>query len=126
MLGLDARVFSLSNSLDNLNKEVALAITNDVVRANESRPYFEAKRNLEDLQRFRQILDYKIASERIETELPKTAMVEIDDRAAPALRPVSPNLPRALALIALGVLLDIAGFLMLTGRPGAGSEARPA
>jgi uncharacterized protein involved in exopolysaccharide biosynthesis/beta-lactamase regulating signal transducer with metallopeptidase domain len=126
MLGLDARVLTLSNSLDNLDKEVALAITNDVVRANESRPYFEAKRNLDELQRFRQLLDYKIASEKVETELPKTAMAEIVDRAAPALRPVSPNLPRALALILLGVVLDIAGFMMLTRRSGAASEPLPA
>ena len=28
--------------------------------------------------------------------------------------------------IALGVLLDVAGFLLLAGRPGAGSEPRPA
>jgi hypothetical protein len=68
----------------------------------------------------------KIASEKIDLGLPKTAMVEIVDRAAPALRPVSPNLPRALALMALGVLLDIAGFLVLAGRPGAGSEPLPA
>ena len=35
MLGLDARVLSLSNSLDNLENEVAQATTNDVV---ESQP----------------------------------------------------------------------------------------
>jgi uncharacterized protein involved in exopolysaccharide biosynthesis len=52
-------------------------------------------------------------------------MVEIVDWAAPGLRPVSPNLPRALASIALGVLLDIAGLLMLTGRVGARSEPQP-
>jgi uncharacterized protein involved in exopolysaccharide biosynthesis len=126
ILGLDARALSLRNSLDNLDKEVALATTNDVVRANQTRPYFEAKRNLEDLTRFRQVLDMKIASEKIDLELPKTAMVEIVDRAAPAFRPVSPNLPRGLALIALGVLLDIAGLLMLTHRPDRKSVARPA
>jgi beta-lactamase regulating signal transducer with metallopeptidase domain/capsule polysaccharide export protein KpsE/RkpR len=124
LLGLTAKVLSLSNSLDNLDKEVALAITNDVVRANESRPYFEAKRNLDELQRLRQVLDMKVASEKVDLGLPKTATVEIVDRAAPAVRPVSPNLPRALALMALGVLLDIAGLLMLTGRLGAGSEPR--
>jgi uncharacterized protein involved in exopolysaccharide biosynthesis len=122
MLGLDAKALSLSKSLDSLEKEVALATTNDVVRANQTRPYFEAKRELEELLRYRQILDYKIASEKIESELPKTARVEIVDRAAPALRPVSPNLPRALTLILLGVLLDIVGLMMLTRRPGAALE----
>jgi beta-lactamase regulating signal transducer with metallopeptidase domain len=126
MLGLTAKVLSLSNGLDNLDKEVAKAVQTDVEKANRSQPYFEARRNVEELQRFRQILDMKIASENIDLGLPKTAMVEIVDRAAPALRPASPNLPRALALIALGVLLDIAGFLLLAGRAGAGSEPRPA
>ena len=126
MIGLETRVLSLSKSLDNLNQEVALAITNDIVRANETRPYFEAKRNLEELQRFRQVLDFKIAGEKIDVGLPKTTMVDILDRAVPAVRPVSPNLPRAVALMALGILLDIAGLRMLTGRPDAGLESRSA
>src|ERR1035437_7560368 len=56
MLGMDARVLSLSNSLDNLEKDIEKATTNDVAKAGQSRPYFEAKRDLEELQRFRQIL----------------------------------------------------------------------
>jgi uncharacterized protein involved in exopolysaccharide biosynthesis/beta-lactamase regulating signal transducer with metallopeptidase domain len=117
MLGLNARVLALSNSLDNLDVEVENATTNDVAKANQSRPYFEAKRGLDELQRFRQILDMKIASEKTDVELPKTMMVEVVDRAVPSLRPASPNLGRALALIVLGVLLDVAGLLLLQGRP---------
>jgi capsular exopolysaccharide synthesis family protein len=104
MLGLDARVFSLSNSLANLEQQVALATTNDVKRANDTRPYFEAKRALEELQRFRQILDWKIASEKIDVDLPKTTMVEIVDKAVPGLRPVRPNKPLN---IALGVIIGL-------------------
>jgi hypothetical protein len=126
MLGLNARMLSLSNSLDNLDVEVEKATTNDVAKANETRPYFEAKRNLEELQRFRQILDMKIANEKIDVELPKTMMVQVVDRAVPALRPMSPNLPRALALIVLGILLDIAGLLLLQGRAWTDSKPRPA
>ena len=126
MLGLGARVLSLSNSLDNLEKEVALATTNDVVRANQTQPYFEAKRTLEELQRFRQILDMKIASEKIDVELPAGAKLDILNRAVPPLRPISPNLPRALALIALGTLLDVAGLLMLKAGPRIDAEPRPA
>jgi beta-lactamase regulating signal transducer with metallopeptidase domain len=126
MLGLTAKVLSLSNGLDNLDREVEKAVQTDVEKANRSQPYSEARRNVEELTRFRQILDWKIASEKLDLGLPKTAMVEIVDRASPALRAISPNLPRALALIALGVLLDIAGFLLLAGRGGAGSEPRPA
>jgi capsular exopolysaccharide synthesis family protein len=108
ILGLDARVLSLSNSLVNLENEVALATTNDVVRANETRPYFEAKRALDESQRFRQILDYKIAGENIDLALPKTTMVEIVDRAVPGMRPVRPNKPLNIALgIIIGLVVGV-------------------
>ena len=55
----------------------------------KTQPYFEAKRQLEELQRFRQTLDAKIASEKIDVELPKTMMVEIVDRAVPPSSPSS-------------------------------------
>jgi capsular exopolysaccharide synthesis family protein len=108
ILGLDARVLSLSNSLVNLENEVALATTNDVMRANQTRPYFSAKRELDELQRFRQILDWKIASEKIDVDLPKTTMVEIVDKAAPGLRPVRPNKPLNIALgIIIGLVVGV-------------------
>ncbi|MCX6922202.1 MAG: polysaccharide biosynthesis tyrosine autokinase [Verrucomicrobia bacterium] len=108
MVGLDARVYGLSNSLVNLENEVALATTNDIKKANDSRPYFEAKRSLEELQRFRQILDMKIASEKIDVELPKTMMVEIVDKATPGLRPVRPNKPLNIALgIIIGLVVGV-------------------
>ena len=104
MLGLDARVLSLSNSLVDIENEVKQAKTNDVEEANKTRPYFEAKRDLEALQRFSQVLDAKIAYEKIDVDLPKTAMVEIVDRAVPALRPARPNKPLN---IALGVIIGL-------------------
>jgi len=48
-----------------------------------SQAYLEAKRNLTDLVRFRQILDMKIAQEKIDFSVPKTTMVEIVDTAEP-------------------------------------------
>jgi len=126
MLGLEARVLSLSTSLDSFNQEVAHVKANDAVESSRTQPYFEAKRKLEDLQRFRQILDMKIASEKVDASLPNAKLVEIVDRAVPALRPISPNMPRALAVIALGILLDIAGLLMLNGLPRMLSKPRPA
>ena len=126
MLGQSTRVFSLSNGVANFDREVAQAMTNDAVGASRTRPYYEAKRSLQDLQHFRQILDMKIASEKIDGSLPNTKLVEIVDRAVPPLRPISPNMPRALAVIALGILLDIAGLLMLNGLPRMVSNPRPA
>jgi hypothetical protein len=68
----------------------------------------------------------KIASEKTDVKLPKTMMVEVVDRAVPALRPTSPNLPRELAMIVLGVLLDLAGLLLLRGRSRTDADPRPA
>jgi polysaccharide biosynthesis transport protein len=108
ILGLDARVLSLSNSLANLENEVALATTNDIARAKQTRPYFEAKRELEELLRYRQVLDWKIASEKIDVALPKTTMVEIVDYAVPGLRPVQPNKPLNIALgIIIGLVVGV-------------------
>ena len=126
MLGLDAKARSLSNSQEILDKDIEKSVQADIESASRTRPYYEAKRNLEDLQRFRQILDLKIASEKIEVGLPNRQLVEIVDRAVPPLRPISTNLPRALALIALGALLDIAGLLMLNGLPRIELKPRPA
>jgi len=108
MLGLDARVLSLKTSLENLTKEVAQAKTNDVAEAALTRPYFEAKRALEELQHFRQILDMRIASEKIDVELPKTMMVEIVDRAVPSATPSHPNKPLNIALgIIIGLVVGV-------------------
>jgi capsular exopolysaccharide synthesis family protein len=108
ILGLEARVDSMKSSLDNLENEVGKAATNDIATATQSRPYFEAKRDLESLQRFRQILDMKIAGEKIDVELPKTTMVEIVDTAKPGLKPVRPNKPLNIALgIIIGLVVGI-------------------
>jgi capsular exopolysaccharide synthesis family protein len=108
MLGLDTRVLSLSNSLANLEGEVDKATTADVAQANRTRPYFEAKSHLEEVKRFRQILDAKIAYETIDVNLPKTMMVEIVDKAVPGMRPVRPNKPLNIALgIIIGLVVGV-------------------
>jgi len=108
LLGLDARVLSMKASLDNFENEVAKATTNDVAQANRTRPYFEAKRALDELQRFRQVLDSKIAFEKIDVVLPKTMMVEIVDKAVPGLRPVRPNKPLNIVLgIIIGLVVGV-------------------
>jgi polysaccharide biosynthesis transport protein len=108
MIGLAAKVTALKRSLDELEGEVAKATSNDIKTAEMDRPYFVAKRQLEELQRFRSILDMKIASEQIDVALPKTMMVEIVDSAKPGLRPVRPNKPLNIALgIIIGLVVGI-------------------
>ncbi len=104
LTGLEAKVASMGQSLTNLEKEVDAAIQRDLDKATQSQPYWAAKRKLEELQRFQQILYLKIAQEQTELVLPKTSMVEIVDWAQPGLRPVKPNKPMN---IALGVIIGL-------------------
>jgi capsular exopolysaccharide synthesis family protein len=104
LVGLETRVDSLRQGLRNLEQEVEKATSVDIQKANESRPYFDAKRRLEELKRFSQVLTMKIYTERTDVELPKEAMVEIVDRATEGLKPVRPNKPLN---IALGVIIGL-------------------
>src|ERR1041385_6199176 len=83
MVGISQRVTSLQEGINRLKQELDRATSNDIVRATETRPYFEAKRKAEEVERFGQILSMKIASEKIEETLPKSAMVQIMDPAQP-------------------------------------------
>jgi polysaccharide biosynthesis transport protein len=108
MLALETQGMALSNSLQDLQQEVSNATTNDVEQANKTRPYFEAKAELEELKRFRQVLDAKIAYEKIDVELPKSTMVEIVDKAQPGTHPVRPNKPLNIALgIIIGLVVGV-------------------
>jgi len=108
MLGLDARVASLQEGYDKLSGEVDNARTNDISKSTQSRPYFEAKRLVEELRAFRKILQMKIASESIDITLPKSAMVEIVDTAVPVDHAVRPNKPLNIALgIIIGLVVGV-------------------
>jgi capsular exopolysaccharide synthesis family protein len=108
LIGLTERIASLKVGLEKLKTEVDNAKTEDIQTAAKSRPYFEAKRKLEELERFGQVLQMKITSERIEVSLPKTTMVEIMDYATAGLRPVRPNKPLNIALgIIIGLVVGV-------------------
>lgn len=84
LLNLEGRVTATKEQLSKLHDEVERAKTNDFAAAQISQPYWEAKRKLEEEQRFTQVLAMKIASENIESSLPTMTMVEIMDPALPA------------------------------------------
>ncbi len=108
MVGLRVRVDSLEKRVANMKAEVQIAQSNDIAKAEESRPYFEKKRELEELQQLRRILNMRTASEKIDTELPKTAMVQIVQKAVAGTRPVRPNKPLNIALgIIIGLVVGV-------------------
>jgi beta-lactamase regulating signal transducer with metallopeptidase domain/uncharacterized protein involved in exopolysaccharide biosynthesis len=113
MSALEVRVGTLKSSLEALEAEVESATTNDIKKARQTRPYYDAKRNLQQLQRFNQILTMKIAAEKMDAELPQGPWVEIIDRAVPSGQTISPNRSRGISLSGLGLLLTFIGLSML-------------
>src|SRR5262249_44828235 len=104
MSALGERVQSLQNAQERIVKEVNLAKTNNISSAAQTQPYFEAKRKLDELKRFYDLLKIKYATENIESKLPKTTMVQIMDAAQPNLHPVKPN--KALNIV-LGIVVGL-------------------
>jgi capsular exopolysaccharide synthesis family protein len=104
MTGLSNRVSALQASVDNLKINLETARANDIKKAKEGRPYYEAKRRLEEYQRFQTLLSYKMASEKIDVSLPRSMLVEIVDQAEPGIHPVRPK--KALN-IALGIVIGL-------------------
>ncbi len=77
-------------ALQSEETQLAPAAEKNVVRRVDTKPlemaYNDAKKDLEEKERFRQILDMKIASEKTDVDLPKSMMVEIADKAIPATK----------------------------------------
>jgi polysaccharide biosynthesis transport protein len=103
--GLKARANAEKARLDGLEKEVKDATQRDIDKAIERRPYFLAKRDLEDAQLVRKQLYLRIQQEKIDVKIPTSRIVEITDKAEPALRAAR---PRVFVNIALGVIVGLA------------------
>jgi uncharacterized protein involved in exopolysaccharide biosynthesis len=117
LLGIEGRLKSEREQLTKLKDEVETAKARDIAAIKETQPYWEAKRKLEDLQRFSQVLAMKVASESVEASLPKKMLVEIMNDALTPRRPIYPNRFQAAAMIVLGILLDLAGLRLIRARP---------
>ena len=102
--GLSVKVTSIQNSLQDLETQVAKAKEKDIAEATKSRPYWEAKRKLEQVQRTREMLVQKAAFEQTELKLPKTSMVTIVEPAVPSMTAFT---PRKGLNITLGVIIGL-------------------
>jgi uncharacterized protein involved in exopolysaccharide biosynthesis len=91
MIGLSNRVAGIRATVDRLKPELEAARETDIKNAEVARPYYQAKRRLEELQRFQTLLNLKMASEKVDMSLPNSTLVEIIDRAEPGIWPVRPN-----------------------------------
>ncbi len=108
MKSLEVRVRAVLSGLMTLSNQLEQAKMEDIKKANESQPYFDAKRRLDELLTFRRMLEMKIGLENVDVALPRTIMVTIIDNAVPGMRPVRPNKPLNIALgIIIGLVVGV-------------------
>ncbi|MEO6182632.1 MAG: polysaccharide biosynthesis tyrosine autokinase, partial [Verrucomicrobiota bacterium] len=76
--------------------------------ADKKRAYVDAKRELENLQRVKEAINLRIASEMIDTELPMSNIVTVTDVAKVDPNPVKPNKPLNIGLgVIVGLIVGI-------------------
>jgi polysaccharide biosynthesis transport protein len=102
--GLEAKKNSEQAHVDELAKEVDKYRRYDIDTAVKRRPYWQAKRDLENLQQVRERLHFRVIQEEVKAAIPKTGIVEILDPAEPSLKAVRPN---KVLNIALGVIVGL-------------------
>ncbi|MEI8291779.1 MAG: hypothetical protein WCH99_20110 [Verrucomicrobiota bacterium] len=85
---------------------------NESVSSLPSQPYWEAKRQFNQLTELHKLLGAKIEAIKTELQAPKP-MVQIVDRAVPPQSPIGPNRTLGAVLLAAGLLSLLAGILLL-------------
>jgi len=101
---LSNNVSTARAAVDSLRASLKTARDTDIKRAEDGRPYYEAKRRLEEIQKFQTLLSYKMLSEKIDVALPRSMLVEIIDKAEPGIHPVRPK--KALNIV-LGIVIGL-------------------
>lgn len=104
MRGLEANVNAKRAELNAVTLERERALTNDISKAVARSPYNQKKRELESLMVARDKLKSRIIEEKVQAAIPKTAIVQMIDRAEPEMNPVK---PRKMLNIALGVIVGL-------------------
>jgi capsular exopolysaccharide synthesis family protein len=108
MVGLETEVKSKKGALDAMTAAVEAAKINDQQEQERGQPYWDEKRNVEQLVDFQKLLTTKIETEKLTYELPVTSLVQITDPAQPGTDPVKPNKPLNIALgLIFGLIMGV-------------------
>ena len=104
LIGLQTQLVAAKDQVEKLGIEVDAAKTKDARDTKAFRPYFLAKRSLENLQKIRDMILVRKLQETVDASLPKSSIVEIYDPAEPSMKPVRPNIALN---VALGILVGL-------------------
>lgn len=104
MTGLKAKLDSEKAHYEELAKQADAYKDLEIKTAISRRPYWDAKRELENLQLVRDRLQLRIIQERVDATIPKSGIVEILDYAESSLKAVRPN---KILNIGLGIVIGL-------------------
>jgi len=104
LIGLEANVQAVKARVDDMAKKVEEAKQEDARKTAMHRPYGQAKRDLENQQKVRDTIMFRMVQENVEVKLPRQAMVQVVERAEPSLRPDRPSVPLN---VTLGVIVGL-------------------
>ena len=105
---METQVAVAKAGLDSLVESVESARLLDAKKLTDSRPYFDKKKDLIDLEDVRRILMRRITVTDIDSYLPKSAQVIIVETAKPGIKPVRPNKPLNIILgVVIGLVVGV-------------------
>ena len=105
---LETQLAAAKAELDGLVESVETARELDQEKLTKSRPYYDKKRELDDMIDFQRLLTRKINLEKIDLALPKSSQVQIVEHAVPGVKPVRPNKPLNVILgVVIGLVVGV-------------------
>ncbi len=112
--GVRIKLESEGRNRDLRELAVEIAKSNETRQAKLSRPYWALKRDVDTAKDIRVALHKRVWQELVDLAMPRTAIVQIIDKAEPNLRPVKPNkLLNVIAgvIVGLGIGIGLAFFI---------------
>jgi len=108
MVGMETKLAATKAVVDAQRAKLENAKQTDIRRAEETRPYYEAKDKLDRSKKFLNILEMKILSTSTDTRLPMTAVVQQVEPAKPDPVPVRPKKTMNIILgIVIGLVVGV-------------------
>ncbi len=124
LTGLEKQVIALKARYDEVQRSVEEGRKKVAEETKKARDFSYAKRDLDNEQRIRDALYLRTLQERVDANIPPTAVVEIVEPAEPATISRRASQPLDVSLMAAGVFTTLGGLsLRLGGRKPAGPAA---
>jgi polysaccharide biosynthesis transport protein len=108
MRSIEAMVNEQTNIVARIEQQLAEARETDLATTSNTRPYYEAKSELEDLRQTMRVVDFKLQEDKVTLSMPTRTMVQIIDKAEPQYSPVR---PKKTLNVVLGIVVGlVVGF----------------